>query len=161
MGSTFLFEMSPCLLLEPWLCVTTAHELRKNLEVGRKGQGVLYMSMVRVQSFLGVGQQVCTPTVLTWANLHQDPSSHLVSQCKIPCSHARYVLLNLRILLVKTPLQPASSQNACPKYHAGFWILPRADMSDLNRAPPPQLMFSAASEVDMRQPIRSCLHGWV
>lgn len=85
---------------------------KKNLEVGRKGQGVLYMSMVRVQSFLGVGQQVCTPSVLTWANLHQDPSSHLVSQCKIPCSHARYVLLNLRILLVKTPLQPASSQNA-------------------------------------------------
>lgn len=137
---------------------------KKNLEVGRKGQGVLYMSMVRVQSFLGVGQQVCScDSVLTWANPHQDPSSHLVSsgtiflstyvsQCKIPCSHARYVLLNLRILLVKTPLQPASSQNAARNTMraSGFCLV---QMSDLNRAPPPKLMLSAASEVDMRQPI--------
>lgn len=103
-----------------------------------------------------------------WANLHQDPSSHLLSpgivflskdvpQCiYIPCSHARYVLLNLCILRANTTLQPAPSQNAARNIMrvAGFCIVL---MSDTNGRPP-EIMLSGGSEGGMTQPIRSFLH---
>lgn len=157
---------------EPWLCVTTAHELRRIWKLGGKGRGfytwawcVSNRSWALGNKYVAVTQCWRGPTsIRILHHIFSHPGlfflSTYVSQCKITCSHARYVLLNLRILLVKTPLQPASSQNAARNTlrASGFCLV---QISDLNRAPPPELMFSAASEVDMRQPIRSCLHWWV
>lgn len=65
MGSIYLFETSPWLLLNSWLHMWNyCTRAKKSLEFGREGQGVLWFGV---------------DSVLTRANLHQDPSSHLLS----------------------------------------------------------------------------------
>lgn len=93
-------------------------------------------------------------SVLTRANLHQDPSSHLLHlrllffpsmiciSMYIPCPHARYVLLNLCILRANTALQPAPSQNAARNIMRalGFCLV---QMSDTNGRPLEIMFFGA------------------